>query len=420
MGKNKKIGLRDVRGLGPSQTIWDSELHGFGARRRQGQAVAYFLFYRTKEGRQRWFTIGKHGSPWTPDMARDEALRLRINIKDGADPAADKQANRKAATVGDDTISAALDRYKTDLESRGGDPDNVARVRAHLPDTLAKKKVGALVKADLTAWRHDLMAKLQPASVDRTMTALRAALNLAAEDDDRITNRKAWEDGLRAIGGAGESRNVILSDQDVRAVVGAAYRDSEEFGLLVELAAVTGGRPSQLLRLRGEDVQADFTVIIDPDTKTKKRQPRLMMPVSRKGHGKKEITHRPVPISESLAERLRGREGALLLRPDGLTWDNTNLPRRFDGAIKGVKLNPTPSTAKVTIYALRHTSIVRQLLANVPIRVVATLHDTSVAMIERNYSKYIADHADDLTRPTLLETMAEVITLHKGVPEVPG
>src|SRR5882672_7411647 len=187
MGKNKKIGLRDVRGLGPNQTIWDSEVHGFGARRRQGQAVAYFLFYRTKEGRQRWFTIGKHGSPWTPDMARDEALRLRINIKDGADPAADKQANRKAATVGDDTISAALDRYKTDLESRGGDPDNVARVRAHLPDTLAKKKVGALVKADLTAWRHDLMAKLQPASVDRTMTALRAALNLAAEDDDRIT-----------------------------------------------------------------------------------------------------------------------------------------------------------------------------------------------------------------------------------------
>jgi integrase len=420
MGGNKKIGLRDVRGLGPNQTIWDSEVRGFGARRRHGQAVAYFLFYRTKEGRQRWFTIGKHGSPWTPDMARDEALRLRVNIKDGADPAADKQADRKAATVGDDTISAALDRYEADLKSRGGDPNNVVRVRAHLSDRLARKKVVALVKADLTAWRNDLMAKLKPASVDRTTTALRAALNLAAEDDDRITNGKAWKDGLRAIGGAGESRNVILSDQDVRAVIGAAYRDSEEFGLLVELVAVTGARPSQLLRLRAEDVQADFTVIIDPDTKTKKRQPRLMMPVSRKGRGKREITHRPVPISEPLAERLTEREGALLLRPDGQSWANTNLPRRFDEAIKGVKLSPTPSTAKVTIYALRHTSIVRQLLANVPIRVVATLHDTSVTMIEQNYSKYIADHADDLTRPTLLETMAEVITLHKGVPEVPA
>ncbi len=408
MGENKKIGLRDVRGLGPNQTIWDSEVRGFGARRRQGQAVAYFLFYRTKEGRQRWFTIGKHGSPWTPDMARDEALRLLINIKDGADPAADKQADRKAATIGNDTISAALDRYKTHLKSRGGDLDNVTRVRAHLSDTLAKKNVGALVKADFTAWRNDLMAKLKPASVNRTMTALRAALNLAAEDDDRIRNRRAWKDGLRAIGGAGESRNIILSDQDMRTVIGAAYRDSEEFGLLVELAAVTGARPSQLLRLRGEDVQADFTVIIDPDTKTKKQQPRLMMPVSRKGKGEKKTTHRPLPIPALLAERLKGRTGTLLKRPDGDSWANTNLPRRFEKAIKGVKLSPTPSTAKVTIYALRHTSIVRQLLANVPIRVVATLHDTSVAMIERTYSEHIADHADDLARPTLLET-AEII-----------
>lgn len=72
------------------------------------------------------------------------------------------------------------------------------------------------------------------------------------------------------------------------------------------------------------------------------------------------------------------------------------------------------------IDALRHTSIVRQLLAGVPIRVVAALHDTSVEMIERNYSEHIADHADELARPTLLETIAEVITLHKGVSEVPG
>jgi integrase len=421
MGENKKIGLRDVRGLGPNQTIWDSEVRGFGARRRQGQAVAYFLFYRTKEGRQRWFTIGKHGSPWTPDEARKEAKSVRYEVEKGADPAADKQADRKAATVGDDTVSAALDRYKTDLQSRGGDLDNVARVRAHLSDKLAKKAVRALVKADLTAWRDDLKTRLQPASVNRTMAALRAALNLAAEDEGtRITSREAWKSGLKAIGGTGKARNVILNEHDVRTVIGAAYRDSAEFGLLVELAAVTGARPSQLLKLQGEDVQADFK-----DPKTKNRQPRLMMPVSRKGSGKKKITHRPVPIPESLAERLTGREGTLLLRPDGAGWTKNNLRHRFEDVIEGVKL----SQPKVTIYALRHTSIVRQLLAGVPIRVVAVLHDTSVQMIEQNYSEHIADHADDLARPTLLETMAEVITLppastkaraKKGIPEVPG
>ncbi len=254
--------------------------------------------------------------------------------------------------------------------SRGGDLANVERVRAHLSDKLAKKAVGALTKTDLTTWRDGLIkAELKPASVNRTMTALRAALNLAAEDaDGRITNREAWRSGLKAIGGAGKARNVILDEQDVRTVIGAAYRDSDEFGLLVELAAVTGARTSQLTRLQGEDVQAGF---VDP--KIRKRQPRLLMPVSRKGRGEKKVTHRPVPIPESLAERLKGRTGTLLKRPDGETWAKINISRRFDEAIKGVTLGQP----KVTLYALRHTSIVRQLLAGVPIRVVAALHDTS-------------------------------------------
>ena len=54
------------------------------------------------------------------------------------------------------------------------------------------------------------------------------------------------------------------------------------------------------------------------------------------------------------------------------------------------------------MYALRHSSIVRQLLAGVPVRIVAAGHDTSVAMIERNYSRYITDHADALVRSAML------------------
>jgi hypothetical protein len=48
------------------------------------------------------------------------------------------------------------------------------------------------------------------------------------------------------------------------------------------------------------------------------------------------------------------------------------------------------------MYALRHSNIVRQILAGVPLRVVAVNHDTSVGMLERTYSRYIGDHADAL------------------------
>ena len=56
------------------------------------------------------------------------------------------------------------------------------------------------------------------------------------------------------------------------------------------------------------------------------------------------------------------------------------------------------------MYALRHSSIVRQILAGVPIRVVAVNHDTSIGMLERTYSRHIGDHSDALARAALLDT----------------
>jgi hypothetical protein len=62
--------------------------------------------------------------------------------------------------------------------------------------------------------------------------------------------------------------------------------------------------------------------------------------------------------------------------------------------------------AEITIYSLRHASIIRALLANVPVRIVANNHDTSIRMIERHYSEYIADHSDTVARAGLLHTEA--------------
>ena len=99
MAERRRLGLREVRALGPNQEVWDAALPGFGARRRAGDAVSYVLMVRTCEGRQRRITIGRHGAPWTPDTARDEARRLLGEVVRGADPSADKRAKREAATV---------------------------------------------------------------------------------------------------------------------------------------------------------------------------------------------------------------------------------------------------------------------------------------------------------------------------------
>jgi hypothetical protein len=81
----------------------------------------------------------------------------------------------------------------------------------------------------------------------------------------------------------------------------------------------------------------------------------------------------------------------------------------FRRVVLGAALDPN----EVTLYALRHSSIVRDLLANVPVRIVATKHDTSIPMIERNYSKYIADHADVLSRRAMLDPSTLATTLSR-------
>jgi hypothetical protein len=287
------------------------------------------------------------------------------------------------------TVSEALDAYEANLRARGGALGNVTRVRFNLPSTLAARPVGLLTAKELRSWRDRLVkAGMQPASADRTARALKAALSLAAKDDKRIINAAAWRD-LERLPDAETARNVILPDETVRAVVAAAYEFDPAYGLFVELAAVTGSRESQLLRVEVCDLQDGPA-------------PRLMVPASRKGRRRK-TERRPLPIAPALATALRqaaaGRpdDAPLLLCADGSRWRRLDLIFRQVAALAGLD-------ASITCYALRHSSIVRQLVAGVPVRLVAASHDTSVAMIEKTYSRYIiGDPSDAITRLAMLD-----------------
>jgi integrase len=317
------------------------------------------------------------------DQAQDLAIKLARGDSTRELPDPSKPA----------TVAQSLDRYEADLMTRGGDIQNVARVRLHLGESLLAVSASQLTAGELRVWRDGLVRKRAPASVNRVTTGLKAALNLAAEHDARITSRRAWEVGLATIAEAERSRNVILDEATIRAIIAAAHAADSNFGILLEVAAVTGARISQIARLECQDLQDG------------RADPRLMMPTSKKGKGKK-VGRRPVPIPPNLAARLRaladGRsaDAPLLRKPSGERWAKSDHSRLFHRAAEAAGQDPTI----VTMYALRHSNIVRQLLGNVPIRIVATNHDTSVAMIERTYSRYIGDHSDALSRGALFDT----------------
>ena len=89
MSERKRIGLREVRALGAGKSIWDRRCRASPRGARRATAVTYLVKYRTADGRQRWHVIGRHGSPWTPEAARDKARGLLGEVVKGADPAAE-------------------------------------------------------------------------------------------------------------------------------------------------------------------------------------------------------------------------------------------------------------------------------------------------------------------------------------------
>ncbi|CDX30877.1 Integrase family protein [Mesorhizobium sp. ORS 3359] len=324
-----------------------------------------------------------------------EAVETYVNARDS------REAKREGRPVRSDA-NRRLARYVL------GQP--VRRKRDAIPEApIASTYLHALTEADLTTWRNGLPASLKATTRQRLINDLKAALNGAyAANRNRLDPMvpAIIKHGLKAA--AHEEQvpvardNQILSDaavaqllKAVRAVDAEQEWDGDLFRLVVVLTA-TGARFSQVIRMAVADCQSSAG--------------RLLVPVSRKGRGVKAGSV-PVPVGRDVLEALipatlgRADDARLLER-----WHQRQLP----GSIKWERVERGPwrsaselarpwqairAAAKlpdVIPYALRHSSIVRGIRANLPIRLVAALHDTSVPMIERHYGRWIADGLEDM------------------------
>ena len=316
-----------------------------------------------------------------------EAAEIARKLARGDDPVGEVEAGRPL------TIREAVAAYERDLKARDAGLENAKWLRYHLTPALMSKPVAMLTQREVRALRDGLIDKVPKRStVNRFMRAFKACLTLAANDDERITNRKAWK--LPALRDTANPRNVILTEPQMRDVVAASYQTGGyRFGLYIETVATTGVRLVQARRLTVADLEADH-----PDG------PRLVMPSAKKGGGKKRIERAPLPIPAGLAKRLkaeavgRADHEPLLRDNDGAAWTRTKHQLPFARAAAAADL-PRAATA----YALRHTFITGCLLKGIPVRLVAAAVDFSTAMIEATYSKFITRPGADLMRGALID-----------------
>ena len=109
---------------------------------------------------QRIFTIGVHGSPWTPEKARERAEDALESVRHGDDPAIAKKEAREALTV-----SQLIDAYLE--QGPATKPAKRARARVdndgsnftwkrHILPLLGRKVANAVTKAEAARAVRDI------------------------------------------------------------------------------------------------------------------------------------------------------------------------------------------------------------------------------------------------------------------------
>jgi integrase len=292
MAVRQRIGLRQVRALKPGETVWDASLSGFGARRQKSNAVSYVLYYRTGEGRQRWYTIGRHGVPWTPETAREEAKRLLGDVAHKADPAAEKRAARNAQT-----ISELCDLYLADAEAgrlitRRRAPKKAStlatdrgRVERHIKPLLGRRAVASVTRSDIETFMFDVAGgktagktKTKPRGVAHVRggkgTASRTVGLVGAIFSYAVRHRMRSDNPVHGVMRPADGRRARRMADDEYKALGNALRKAEEASVwppaiaAARFLALTGWRSGEALGLRWPEVDLARRTAKLGDTKT--------------------------------------------------------------------------------------------------------------------------------------------------------
>jgi integrase len=370
------------------------------------------LGYRSNAGPGTWsaqIANGKRG-------ASIKALGVADDIADRGLSFADAETKARTLRGGTAidgskiiTVKDAIELWRNDLIARNGSPKNADDLLPHVLDALAKRPIKLLTAIELRMWRDSLRrlrggkAPLQATSKTRICKNLRAALTTAAKLIHHH-DHSAWNVGLESLPDSSVKarNNSNLTVEQISRIVQAAYSNSPQRGLLIETLAEIGARFSQVARLTVADLLLNS---------------EMSLPTAMKGKKHKKFDKERVQITPTLAMRLRQAAGnrapdqPLLLNSIGNRWTGSAARSAMIAAVKAAGIG-----SEVTAYWLRHSSMQRVTLAVRDPTVVAKLHNTSVAMIEKHYCKHILENAETIkqVRAALVDFSASNVVPFKA------
>lgn len=294
----------------------------------------------------------------------------------------------KGGSAAAKTVSDACTRYVEHLRERRGDRAARDAEKRFERWVTSDERFSSLVleklkPQDVATWRATLIAApltsatgktavRSKATINRDMTALRAALNLALEDG-LVTSDSAWRTKLKPFKDVDGRRDLYLPHSERARLVAHAAQDLADFlrGLcLIPL------RPGALASLDVANFDSKLrTLTIKLDKAGKHRKLAL-----------------PKQTAELFARLVKDKkpEDPIFRRADGQRWNKDSWKHPVKDAVSGAKLSE-----KATAYSLRHSVITDLIHTGLDTLTVAQLSGTSVVMIERHYGHLTRSHARD-------------------------
>lgn len=262
----------------------DGNVRGLALRVSPGGKKAWILLYRRK-GRLRRFTFAPYPDLGLAD-ARQRARDILHDVASGKDPAAERQAERRA-----ETFKEIADVYlkKHAVKKRSGDEDARIINRELLPHWGSWKAVD-ITRRDVRNLLEEIADRPAPIMANRTLALVRKMFNFAIGRDFLESNP------CQAVPRLGEEkkRERVLTQDEIRKLWNAIDEEKPMVAAILKIRLLTAQRGGEVLTMQWNDIDFDTAWWTIPAERAKNGRSHRV-----------PLTTQAVEILESLAPTAR-------------------------------------------------------------------------------------------------------------------
>jgi integrase len=267
---------------------WDQGLPGFGVKVTPRGRKVFIAMYRVggAGSRLRKYTVGPYGRI-TLAMARAQAQKIFAARLDGRDPAEEKKQARRRLVV--DQVEDLVETFIRERLSKIRSAPTVSnRLRRDVIPYWGAKSVHDIKKRDVI----DLVSKISERNSHAGYRLLKTLKTFFRWCVGRAVIEASPAEGLstdyREV-----SRDRVLTDDELAAIIVAARKMPWPYGGIVEFLALTGQRREEVVQASPNEIGPEARTWRIPSERTK----------NRKAH----IVHLSEPASAVIAGHLTGK-----------------------------------------------------------------------------------------------------------------